>query len=55
MCGALGIFLLDGQGLVASVRVVVLEQGCRPALLRRLDYRKDGEFVGRFDGNPMYG
>ncbi|MBW1811880.1 MAG: type IV secretory system conjugative DNA transfer family protein [Deltaproteobacteria bacterium] len=36
-------------------RVIVLEQGVSPQLLRRLDYRADNEFEGLFDRNPMYG
>ena len=34
--------------------VLVLEQGKRPARLRRLDYLKDPELAGRGDANPMY-
>ncbi|MFC1609703.1 type IV secretory system conjugative DNA transfer family protein [Myxococcota bacterium] len=35
--------------------VIVLQGGSPPFRLRRLDYRVDGEFRGRYGGNPMYG
>jgi len=34
--------------------VIVLEQGMRPFLLKRLDYRTDRECRKRFDDNPMH-
>ncbi|MFC1610278.1 type IV secretory system conjugative DNA transfer family protein [Myxococcota bacterium] len=35
--------------------VIVLQGGSPPFRLRRLDYRTDSEFRGRYGGNPMYG
>jgi len=34
--------------------VLVLQQGRFPHLLERVDYRRDAEYRGQFDPNPMY-
>lgn len=34
--------------------VLITRRGQRPSLCRRLDYRRDAMFAGRFDPNPFY-
>ena len=48
------LLMPDEVRRLQSDTVLVLQQGCYPLALERLDYLLDKEYAGKYGENPMY-